>query len=641
MTQTASFKDKLKTGWAVFKWEVRNCKSPLIVFAILAGVFIVVPLVLSLSVGFQSAISEKEFDYGHVLTALKVFQMVSSYAVFALNAVFTIIYTIKIYSYLHNKRKADMYGAMPVSRRTFYLAKTFSAFAISVLPTMFFFSLIAIISVCFGQMMVNETAEMYVKLLLGSISCISLYSLLAVCCGTTVNAVLSFVAINIAYPVATLFIKGIINAFYIGLNANLFNQSVVLRALCPLDAYNGHNVIYWLLFTAACIFLGTLLVKKRRAESAQTSFAYYLPCYAVKLLVAFIVGMFMGVMFGSLNVFGAILDIDMGFASFVFGFVVGSIPAYLITHIILYKGVSKILKTAIPYAAMVVLVVGAMAFVSFDVTGYTTRIPELDDIASAGLIETDSCYYYGKVSNSRLLRDMADDYTDDYNIYSIRSFHSSYVNAIGKRSNEKFGRVWINMVTSNFPTESWNGGYGISYKLKNGSTFTRLYPGSYYDFSGNGLSYADKQIADDIVDTDAYYENYSSAMQAEPKNIISLQISLGGRKIELKNGRDDDKIRDVLEAFRKDYAEKGRSKTTDNLMNVYLKPESAPLDQDSFYGALFSSIMTGYNSYYGSDPLDRCAIGKDYTNTIRAMIDDDLIEKFGDSYRVKEKSSKQ
>ena len=80
-----------------------------------------------------------------------------------------------------------------------------------------------------------------------------------------------------------------------GIPAGRYNSSFIMRALNPLSAYDGTHLIYWTVFIAACLFLGIFLIKKRKAECAQTSFAYYLPCYAVKLLIAFCAGMFLGI----------------------------------------------------------------------------------------------------------------------------------------------------------------------------------------------------------------------------------------------------------------------------------------------------------------------------------------------------------
>ena len=150
MTQTTSSKGKFKNGFALFKWELKSCRSTLIVFSILAATFITIVFTLSLVVGYTNAIQDGEIDYSQIQNALSVFQYISGYMVFVLTAVFTIVYTIRIYSYLHNKRKADLYGSMPVSRRTFFVSKTVSAYLLSVVPALFFLGIISIITVIMG-----------------------------------------------------------------------------------------------------------------------------------------------------------------------------------------------------------------------------------------------------------------------------------------------------------------------------------------------------------------------------------------------------------------------------------------------------------------------------------------------------------
>ena len=98
MTQTTSSKGKFKNGFALFKWELKSCRSTLIVFSILAATFITIVFTLSLVVGYTNAIQDGEIDYSQIQNALSVFQYISGYMVFVLTAVFTIVYTIRIYS---------------------------------------------------------------------------------------------------------------------------------------------------------------------------------------------------------------------------------------------------------------------------------------------------------------------------------------------------------------------------------------------------------------------------------------------------------------------------------------------------------------------------------------------------------------
>ena len=595
MTQTVSSKSRLRQCLTTFKWELRNCSGALLVFAILAGVFTTVIFTICLVVGFSEATDSwstanaASIDYDAVRTAVKVFQIIASYVVFFLNAVFTIIYTIRIYSYLHNKRKADMYGALPISRRTFYVAKTVSAYIFSIVPTMFFLSIIALISVCFGQPLVNEVTSLYLNLLLGSIACVSFYGLLAVCCGTTVNSVIAFIAINFAYVVAAMFIKGTVMSFLHGMPLMIYENSFIMKALNPLSAYSGGNIIYWIIFTAACLALGIFLVKKRRAECAQTSFAYWLPAYMVKVLVAFDFGMFLGSIFGALGVF------FIPFAGFMFGFVLGSVPAYVITHMILYRGVNKLIKTAIPLGGLVVLTAGVMFVLSFDITGYNRFVPVTENIKSAGVIDLEDCYFTGKLNAVQLGNLAADDYTDADDIRSITYFV-------------------------------------VSYKLNNGFTVTRCYYEQYGTFSDFTI---DETNINDLLDDEEYFLRYSSIMNAKYDEINSLSVSdddndwgsyylyspLTIQEDEYNPSAKAD-IEKVMTAYRKDFAEHGEVEPKDAVVCINIRyRKNDNLEGNSFLGEMLS-LMT-----HGDSDGDRGYVSEDYTQTLKAMREIGVLDK--------------
>ena len=160
-----------------------------------------------------------------------------------------------------------------------------------------------------------------------------------------------------------IFVRGYIDAFFTGAYTGDISKSFIMNALNPISAYFGNNLIYWVIFSIACIAFGTLLIMKRRSERAQTSFAYYIPCHIIKVIVSFLAGMFLGTMFGSLNVLGN------GVAGFVFGFILASAPAFLITHMLFYKGMKKLVRTLPIYGGLAILVIVGVALINLDIFG--------------------------------------------------------------------------------------------------------------------------------------------------------------------------------------------------------------------------------------------------------------------------------
>lgn len=672
MTSTVSFKEKLKQAYSVFKWDLKSCTGTMAVYAILAAVFTTIILTLCLVIGFYaqnntaydlyySSLSVAPDTTDAVAAAVRFFQVIASQMIYFLTIIFAIIYTVKVYSYLHNKRKADLYGSLPISRIMLFVSKSASAYLFTLIPAMFFLGIIFIISICFGQPIVNEAIDIYVKLLIGTLASISAYGLISVCCGTTINSVIMFIAVCVAYPLSAMFIKGVVNGFFYGSYTGVFKDHFIMNALNPLAAYDGINIVYWLIFSAVCIVASAFLVKRRKAERAQASFAYYLPCHIVKVLVAFLVGMFLGVLFGSLNVFGN------GYFGFVFGFILGSVPAFVIAHLIFYKGFSRLIKTSIPLGGLIVVVIAAMALCNYDVFGYNTFIPKADDVKSAGLIDSHNFYRESDSDLNKIIRSSAEDFADKDSVNSIISAHNLLLTDKDFSSDKKFQSVWYDMFIDNINIGLDKMQYSFAYKMNNGSIVTRTYSASVYDsFSSNTIDVSE------IVNTKTYTEKYTVALIAKQSNISSVIV-----KTDSNAGctsEDSDKSKEdfgnVIEAFRKDF------KADNSDISVVLAPfESNVSSYDDYYvlssyyeskefkdykkqypGAvcllevesigndysdfdnIFTEMINGNFSIYNTPKKETYLIPKSYKNTISALKEigvlnsDNTINKNSDYY---------
>ncbi len=619
MTSTVSFKEKLKQAFSFFKWELKSCSGTLSVYSILASVFTVIILTLCLvlcsySNGYEysdSYLSSLNSSGVSFETAIQMFQIISSNVIFFLTAIFTIIYTIKVFSYLHNKRQADLYGALPVSRITLFFSKSASAFIFSLVPALFFLGIISIVSIICGQPLVDDVVQIYIKLIIGSLACISSYGLVSICCGTTMNSIIMFLAVCASYPICAMFVKSIVNAFFIGTYSELFKGSFIMDALNTLSAYQGVNVWYWLAFTVVCVISSAFLVKKRKSERAQSSFAYYIPCHIVKVLVALLFGLFLGVLFGSLNVLG------YGYLGFVFGFILGSVPAFIICHLIFYKGFSKIIKTSVPLLGLIVFVVAGMAVCNFDVFGYNKFVPSPDQVKSAGMIDINRCFYESDENLNKLVRDSYEDFTDEEYINKIRNCHMQYLANIDDSSDKKFIKVWYNMFTENIPGIN-NYNYGFSYKLNNGRVVTRIYSNDPVLYT-----YGDVYTAD-IVYSKQYFTKYSAIASADVDYYSYFNIY--GRdskgKIEeasvLENTGTDifmqtELTEKIVEAFKKDVENDTKHIDTvlalkDDMYEDLIDYSSYLIDNDFFVEPNYNKAMFDYYLDKGRYPDAVCAI---------------------------------
>lgn len=529
MTQKTSFKSRLKQMLSFFLSDLKSCNTFLIVFGIISAVAITVCFTICVVLGNDSSFSM-------MLSALSItgiansgigeielFQYSSASLVYLISIVFTIIYTVRIYSYLHNKRKADLYGSLPIGRATLFIAKSVSAYLMSIIPAIFFLSLISIISVCSGHSVVSEVTKLFPEICMGTLASIAFFGLIAVCCGTMLNSVLMFVAVCVAYPLSAIFIKGTVVGCFDGFYVGIFKDSVIMNALNPLAAYDGINVIYWLIFSVVCIALGAFLAKKRKAERAQSAFAFHLPCYIIKVLVSFLAGMFLGVLFGSMNVFG-------GYAGFVFGFILASVPVYIIVHLILYRGFSKLIKTSIPLGALIIVSCVGVALCCFDAFGYNSYVPKTQDIKSAGFYDANSNYQAKGSAVGKNLKDMADDITDKDTIANILEAHYQLVDNRNYSVKNKFKNTWVSMFKDNVPVFSEiskNPDYAFAYTLNNGHIVTRTYSSaSAFEETESYLSSTYNELdTSDIIYSKGYIKAYSPLVKADYKDINTFIVS--------------------------------------------------------------------------------------------------------------------
>lgn len=610
MTRESSFKTNLKNAFAVFKWEMKNRATSLYVYAILAGVLTVVTLTLSLSIGYQADGLEGMFK------SVTVFQLVASFGVFSLTTIFTIVYTAGNYSYLHNKRKVDMYGSLPISPRVLYLSKTAAAYLFSIVPTLFFFGLISMASVIFGQPLVTETIELYLHVIVGTAACISFYGLLAVCCGTTAYTIISFLAICVSYPMAAGFVRALIKSFFYGLPAGFSKDHFLLNALNPVESYQGRNVIYWIIFTAACLTAGTLLAKKRRSDRAQNSFAYFMPVYIVKLIVSFIAGMLTGVLFGTINV------LNNGFLGFVFGFLLGSVPTYLIVHLIYYKGFDRVVKTSIPFAAMTAVVFAAVFLMDVDILGYNSYVPPADAVESAGFVYP-SDVFDGTKSIGEIAGECTDDIKDENMIKTVTEIHAATLNDIELNSSKKFSYVWYHMMLDS--VEEFFGGddsYCIGYKLKNGTTIERYYRGHIFPVIGRGNDENLDSLIEEVTGSDEYSGNYFSIANI-PRDCFK-SLTLTDREYAPEHtARLDSNLSDaenaaidkLYDAMKKDKVRLDRNPVTGGDDNRYVFAKLTYQTPDRVRASRLLHTLMGVDDNHSTDIL----ITRDCANTINAL----------------------
>lgn len=507
---TESFKSKLKQAKAYLKWELKTNASTLISYSVLTITLMIFAFIFCSMLGNSlnlNNMSEKDFstgidyvffskvmhfkDYRDMLFYL--FGVLGNGIVVGITIVSSLSYIAKSLGYLHNKRQTDMFGSFPSSRATTYISKIFSAYVISVIPALIFTLIVTLLSICLGQPVSSFTIPSIFGIIIGAFVNISVYALFAVCCGTTLNSVIMYIAINVIYPVVFLLAKAIINGFTYGITEPMHaKESLLPTALCPITAYNGNYVLYWLFFGIVVLAAGTYLVIKRKSEFAQSPFAYNAIGHIFKLCVALLFGLSFGTISGALNLF------SNGLLSFAIGFLFTGLVSFVITHLILLKSFQKLLKSIFSFVALFAIIMVAVTALDSNSNNYEKLIPDIDDIASGGIVDSSDIYsdiYLDKATESMdfdtYTKKISEDFTDRESIEKIINIEKKAFEYMTATTSRKFSigietlmvqlqntstleigeynEMYYNSLYSN--TNDWTelSIFGVSYKLNNGS----------------------------------------------------------------------------------------------------------------------------------------------------------------------------
>lgn len=616
MTRTISNKISAKQGTAIFLDQLKKLRTPMIVFGIISVFFTSAIFALS-TVIFSST----EFSYYLSLAeSAKFFCNISASMVFFLTTIFSLIYALRATSYLHNKRKADMIFPMPVKSGVMFMSKLLAAYAAAIIPSLFLIGIISTITLCMGAPVDSGILQLFWTIPIGSAACILFFGLMAICCGTTANTILTFLTICFAFPLSMNFIRGAIKAFFIGIPLNFGDDFFLFKALNPFAAYDGLNIVYWLLFIIGCIALELLLLKNRKSERAQTSYAYRLPCYMVEVLVTFIVGMLTGTIFGMMKVMA------VPFAGFVFGFVLGGSAAFVICHLILFHGFARILKSLIFYGAVTTLAIGFIAVCEFTSPMFTNYVPDKKDIASAGFIDFSNRYSTTGVADyldiNEAIPQSSGDFSDTMTKERIRAEHQNAVEFIKKMPNNyKFSKMLFSPMFDAFDILGGDDSFGVSYKLSDGSTVSRYYSGldeGYPFFYDGEYTFFEKTgNAEIIKQSDTYLEKYAPLCAVPFENIEKINVSVNGNTFKIGENSDAEKI---YNALREDYKEHGYD--GDNAYLVY--------DSDGINVSYDLKEKTGKRGFWPllNDYIDDYSyvVPNNYKRTIKALQEAGIID---------------
>lgn len=309
----------------------------------------------------------------------------------------TMLLTAINLGFMHNKNASDMFFALPITRTKLFLSRLTASVFGGIISL-----LLATLSATLLELVVKTTVGVGSIWVFFLASAATVVMTAAVCgffmvfSGRSFDGIAAFLLTNIGLPVLAVIALFQTTENLYGIPDNFFTADFVLgfspftaagqwiyNIMNNLENLNGaancipFSATVWLIISVGLVIVSAFFVRKRKCESAGSSFSHFL-VPIILIAIACIIAAFC---------FGLIFTLDYEF-NLMFGIfaVVGGILCSIILGAIFdrgFKGLRKnilvgISATALYFAFLIIITSGGL--------GYESRVPEIDNIYSATYI---------------------------------------------------------------------------------------------------------------------------------------------------------------------------------------------------------------------------------------------------------------
>lgn len=494
-----------------------------------------------------------------------------------------VVAAMSVFHYLHSRNQTDFYHALPLRRGQLFALNTATGL-LAVVPAYIIGVLLSCAVIAgygYGGAILWKRLLLSMALHLAGFLLVYAVSILcAILCGNTLVALFGCawlqggimvgvwcveLLLDIMYPTRVITATmhawlspvaymadmcGTMGESYYGVGLNdeaqtsALTSSELLRcAVIPM--------LVVLVIAIAVLALSYALYRVRKSEKTGQSMAFAATELPFKMLMTIVIAIGSGLVF-----YGTTNDLFVLYIGMILGGVIISSVIEIIYdmdfHSLLHRW-----KSTVVFGIVCAVVVACMAF---DVTGYNTRLPAREDIASANLVSyVDS--WRGCTTNNGLddLAKIASQERDgNTDLYETENLDTMYAIAQhGVDQVKQFG----NRINSDDVYENGSGNYTVNFTLKNGKTFSRTY---YADWNDEEL--IDKTA--DLRTTEEYREKFSSeANVSKYSKAVGALVPFTWQELETTATReinDSEQIATVLEALRKESAKLDKNYLAEN-----------------------------------------------------------------------------
>ena len=616
MTSTTFSNKEFK---ALFKWAFRRNRTIMIIFSIILGLGFVLN-------AYIMAVDNWTDDSAPV--TILVYEIAALF--------FTFVSALKTFSYLHNKRSVDMFGALPSTRPTLMVSHLAAGIVSVAAP----FTVASILIMG----MLTRTGEMFrlslfliFTALLAICASYTFTALIAHCCGTIIDTAIVTVAANGIWCGTIALYRGFASEMIPGIDFSSIVDVPILTALAPysfsfIDVYYYEesnlsvilSTIAWqILFTVGVYFLTIFVSSKRKAETSQNGFAFSWLPMVIKAGASVVAGGFIGFVAGE--------TADSGYGNlvvFAFWYIIIALTAFVILHIIFSRGFKgKIKPSLIVFASTSACAIAVVFALSYGL-GIDTYVPDTSVIKS---VEFDNVVY-SKPENIELVTQIHQVIVDDvHNVedypYYFGSSRTSYY-----ESEYDYSDSYTYNYNDNYETYELidRCSFDITYNKKIGFDVNRSYYISGYTNRLDPYYYDQAKIESllkALENSDEYKMAQNPLIWHEDQR-KDLRVSRANIQLEVYNGsgsftpagvvelpKDDAFMNGLYEALQKDILNDSAFALTDG---YNLIDKTAKFGDDIYYldiGYVDKHSTSSYDYTYGDRPI-YLWIKPDYKNTL-------------------------
>lgn len=373
---------KKSLAYNLFWTTVKKNSGMTVLFSMF--MMLICPVYVLVEINNYFEYSTKAFEFDSTLSGF-------SLLISVLTCGAAVLYCFINFAFMYSKKSADVYFALPLTRKQLLFSRFFS----SVVPTL------VPVLLCYGSMgfilmlenvsgsLLHILYAMLFNILLIVLSC-AVTMVFIVCAGSVTDLLISYAGINIGLIILALIFTVLCQEMLVGYS-NYYDERLMLTASPILYGFatqvsfaeNDYllnrqlvtDLISVFFIATASLVLSVLLFDRRKSEKCTCAYAYRGMYYICALLVAFVCAFLMGILFGggSFNLMFWVFGIA--------GALLGAATFGLITD----RGFKKIKQSlmigAVSYAVMLVLTLilwrGGL--------GYTVRIPKAEDIKTVSV----------------------------------------------------------------------------------------------------------------------------------------------------------------------------------------------------------------------------------------------------------------